>query len=101
MHVYKLPTIHFHHVHKDNDEFTMVNDRFMKQFRMTRYMLLYHIRLVVLVIRRELKQRGGIILCYELDPYHYVLSRTPFSGYEIPEDRHDWYHLLYGMVKGK
>jgi len=97
MYLYRLPMIHFHHVHKD-DECYLVQDRFVKQLRMTRYMLVYGLRLVLRIIQRELKQRGVILLCYEHDPYHYMLSRIHVSGYEIPEDTHEWYHLLHGCV---
>lgn len=94
--LYKLPTLHFHHNHKD--ACMILQNRLLKKICITRHMILYGIRLIIMVIKRELSHKSAVILCYEHDPYHYLISRTKFVEYEIPDNTHDWYHLLYGFL---
>jgi len=96
MHVYRLSRIHLHHCHSEDRVF--LNDRIARQVCLSRWMMVYRMRLVVKILRREIKNRGMVVVGYEHDPYHYVISRVELTDYPVPTERNEWYHLVCGFL---
>ena len=56
MHVYRLAHIHLHHHHSEDRIF--IHNRFVRQICLSRHMLVYSMRLIRIVLKREIKSKG-------------------------------------------
>ena len=94
MYVYRLAYIHLHHCHKEDRVF--IHDRIVRQVCLSRHMLIYSMRLIRIILKREIKSKGMVMVGYEHDPYHYIISLIPLKE-QVAMGTHEWYHLVAGF----